>query len=599
MARRGLSLARLLRPYWRPLSVAFLAMLAAAATELAEPWPLKVIFDYVLGSRKPPVWLARWTQPEQDRLLLLNLAAAAVVVIAVVGAATTFLEKYLSTTVAKRVGHDLRRLLYHHVQRLSLSFYEQRQTGDMVVRLTSDINSAEDFISSAVLGVLLNVLTLAGMTGVMFYLDWRFSLVALSVTPIMFVVVYRLTHRIKSATRAVKQKESELASVVQETISSARVVKAFGREDFEEERLARESQASVELGLQARSIKARLPPLVDILAAVGTCLTLWLGVRLVLAGSLSSGALLVFVVYIGKMYKPMKDLSKMADAWSKAVIGFERIGEILNVESQVRDLPGARSAPAFRGRIEFAGVRFGYTPDRPVLDGLDLVVEPGQRAALVGVTGSGKSTLIGLVARMYDVNQGCVRVDGTDVRRYTLNSLRRQVSFVLQEAVLFHASVAQNIAYGRPGATREEIVRAARLAHADEFIARMPLGYDTVIGERGETLSGGQRQRIAIARALVRDAPILLLDEPSASLDAESEELIFKGLAQLMQDRTSITIAHRLATVQGADVIFVLDGGRIAERGTHAELLARDGLYASLYRRQFRTGEAIESAPTA
>jgi subfamily B ATP-binding cassette protein MsbA len=447
--------------------------------------------------------------------------------------------------------------------------------------------------------VLLNVLTLAGMTGVMFYLDWRFSLVALSVTPIMFVVVYRLTHRIKSATRAVKQKESELASVVQETISSARVVKAFGREDFEEERLARESQASVELGLQARSIKARLPPLVDILAAVGTCLTLWLGVRLVLAGSLSSGALLVFVVYIGKMYKPMKDLSKMADAWSKAVIGFERIGEILNVESQVRDLPGARSAPAFRGRIEFAGVRFGYTPDRPVLDGLDLVVEPGQRAALVGVTGSGKSTLIGLVARMYDVNQGCVRVDGTDVRRYTLNSLRRQVSFVLQEAVLFHASVAQNIAYGRPGATREEIVRAARLAHADEFIVRMTLGYDTVIGERGETLSGGQRQRIAIARALVRDAPILLLDEPSASLDAESEELIFKGLAQLMQDRTSITIAHRLATVQGADVIFVLDGGRIAERGTHAELLARDGLYASLYRRQFRTGEAIESAPTA
>jgi subfamily B ATP-binding cassette protein MsbA len=599
MARRGLSLVRLVRPYWRLLGVAFLAMLAAAATELAEPWPLKVIFDYVLGSRNPPAWLARWTQPEQDRLLLLNLAAAAVVVIAVIGAATTFLEKYLSTTVAKRVGHDLRRLLYHHVQRLSLSFYEQRQTGDMVVRLTSDINSAEDFISSAVLGVLLNVLTLAGMTGVMFYLDWRFSLVALSVTPIMFVVVYRLTHRIKSATRAVKQKESELASVVQETISSARVVKAFGREDFEEERLARESQASVELGLQARSIKARLPPLVDILAAVGTCLTLWLGVRLVLAGSLSSGALLVFVVYIGKMYKPMKDLSKMADAWSKAVIGFERIGEILNVESQVRDLPGARSAPAFRGRIEFAGVRFGYTPDRPVLDGLDLVVEPGQRAALVGVTGSGKSTLIGLVARMYDVNQGCVRVDGTDVRRYTLNSLRRQVSFVLQEAVLFHASVAQNIAYGRPGATREEIVRAARLAHADEFIVRMTLGYDTVIGERGETLSGGQRQRIAIARALVRDAPILLLDEPSASLDAESEELIFKGLAQLMQDRTSITIAHRLATVQGADVIFVLDGGRIAERGTHAELLARDGLYASLYRRQFRTGEAIESAPTA
>ena len=594
MARRSLSLERLLRPYWRLLGVAFLAMLVAAATELAEPWPLKVIFDYVLGSKRPPPWFGQFIAFEQNPLRLLDLAAVAVVVIAAIGAATTFLEKYLSTTVAKRVGHDLRRMLYHHVQRLSLSFYEQRQTGDMVVRLTSDINSAEDFISSAVLGVLLNVLTLAGMAAVMFYLDWRFSLVALSVAPVMFVVVYRLTHRIKSATRAVKQKESELASVVQESISSARVVKAFGREDFEEARLARESQASVELGLQARSIKARLPPLVDILAAIGTCLTLWLGVRLVLAGSLSSGALLVFVVYIGKMYKPMKDLSKMADAWSKAVISFERIGEILNVERQVRDLPGARPAPAFSGRIEFKSVRFGYQPDRPVLDGLDLVVESGQRAALVGVTGSGKSTLIGLIARMYDVNEGRVLVDGGDVRSYTLDSLRRQVSFVLQDAVLFHASVAQNIAYGRPGATRDDIVRAARLAHADEFITRMPQGYDTVIGERGDTLSGGQRQRIAIARAIVRDAPILLLDEPSASLDAESEELIFRGLTLLQQGRTSITIAHRLATVQRADVIFVLDGGRIAERGTHAELLAANGLYAGLYHRQFRTGDAVE-----
>jgi ABC-type multidrug transport system fused ATPase/permease subunit len=295
----------------------------------------------------------------------------------------------------------------------------------------------------------------------------------------------------------------------------------------------------------------------------------------------------------------MKDLSKMADAWSKAVIGFERIGEILNVESQVRDLPGARPAPALSGRIEFTGVRFGYESSRPVLDGLDLVVEAGQRAALVGVTGSGKSTLIGLIARMYDVNEGHVLVDGRDVRRYTLDSLRRQVSFVLQEAVLFHASVAQNIAYGRPGATREDIVRASRLAHADEFIARMPQGYDTVIGERGETLSGGQRQRIAIARAIVRNAPILLLDEPSASLDAESEELIFRGLTQLMQGRTSITIAHRLATVQRADVIFVLDQGRIVERGTHAELLARNGMYAGLYRRQFRTGDAVEPATTS
>jgi ATP-binding cassette subfamily B protein len=593
---RSLSLVRLLRPYRKLLAVAFGAILVEGAADLAEPWPLKVIFDYVLGTKRPPAWLSGWFGGAQERLVLLDAAAIAVIAIAIIGAISSFTEKYLSTTVAKRVGYDLRHMVYHHVQRLSLSFYEQRQTGDMVVRLTSDIDAAEDFISSAVLGIVLDLLTLVGMTAVMFYLDWRFSLIGLSVAPVLFVVVYRFTRRIKKATRAVRRKESELASVVQESISSARVVKAFAREDFEEERLDRESQASVDLSLQARSIKARLSPLVDILVAIGTCLVLWFGVRLVLSGSLTSGALLVFVLYLAKMYKPMKDLSKMTDTWSKAVIGFERIGEILDIESQIRDLPGARPAPSLCGRIEFDHVRFGYTPGQLVLKDLNLVVEPGQRAALVGLTGSGKSTLIGLIPRMYDVLDGRIMVDNRDVRTYTLDSLRRQVSFVLQEAVLFHTSVAQNIAYGKPRATREEIIRAATLANADEFIARMPQGYDTIVGERGETLSGGQRQRIAIARAIIRGAPILLLDEPSASLDPESEELIFQGLSRLMEGRTSITIAHRLATVRRADVIFVLHGGVIVERGTHDELLARNGLYARLYRMQFHTSEGVDAA---
>jgi subfamily B ATP-binding cassette protein MsbA len=318
-------------------------------------------------------------------------------------------------------------------------------------------------------------------------------------------------------------------------------------------------------------------------------------VRLVLAGSLTPGELLVFVLYLGKMYKPMKDLSKMADAWSKAVVGFERMGEILGIESQIRNRPQARPAPPFLGRLEFSHVRFEYVPGQPVLEDVSLTVEAGQRAALVGLTGSGKSTMIGLIPRMYDPVAGQVTIDGRDVRDYTLESLRPQVSFVLQDAVLFHTTVAQNIAYGRPGATRDEIVRAARLANAHEFIERMPQRYETVVGERGDTLSGGQRQRISIARAIVRDAPILLLDEPSAALDPESEELIFEGLSRLMEGRTSITIAHRLATVRRADVIFVLHHGVIAERGTHAELLAGDGLYARLYHKQFRGSDA----PTA
>jgi subfamily B ATP-binding cassette protein MsbA len=299
------------------------------------------------------------------------------------------------------------------------------------------------------------------------------------------------------------------------------------------------------------------------------------------------------------MYKPMKDLSKMADTLSKAAVGFERIAEILHIERQVRDLPGARPAPRFKGQIEFAHVRFGYTPDCLVLKDVTLAIEPGQRVALVGLTGSGKSTLIGLIPRLYDTLGGRISIDGCDIRSYTLASLRRQVSFVLQEAVLFHTSVAQNIAYGKPGATRDEVVRAAKLANADEFIARLPNGYDTVVGERGATLSGGQRQRIAIARAIVRDAPILLLDEPSAALDPQSEELIFEGLSRLMERRTSIVIAHRLATVRRADVICVLHEGVIAERGTQDQLLAANGLYARLYHMQFRTGEAVASTVVA
>jgi subfamily B ATP-binding cassette protein MsbA len=598
MAARRLDVARLLRPYWTLLTVAFAAMIVEGGADLLEPWPLKVIFDYVLGSKPVPPWLNTWILGGHDRTAILNAAAVAVIAIAVVGAVSSYTEKYLSTTVAKRVGYDLRHLLYHHVQRLSLSFYEQRQTGDMVVRLTSDIDAAEEFIGSAVLGIVLNVLTLVGMTGVMFYIDWRFSLIGLSVAPALFVMVYRFTRRIKKAAREVKKKESELASVVQESIASVRVVKAFAQEAFEEGRLDHESQETVDLTLRARSIKARLSPLVDIVVAIGTCLVLWHGVRLVLAERLTSGALLVFVLYLGKMYKPMKDISKMSDTWSKAAVSFERIGEVLSIESQVRDRPDARPAPPFKGRLEFAHVQFGYTADRLVLDDLNLVVEPGQRAALVGLTGSGKSTLIGLIPRMYDTVGGQIFIDGRDIRSYTLASLRSQVSFVLQEAVLFRASVAQNIAYGKPGATRDEIVRAAKLANADEFVSRMPNGYDTVLGERGDTLSAGQRQCIAIARAIVRNSPILLLDEPSAALDPESEALIFDGLSRLMEGKTSITIAHRLATVRNADVIFVLNDGAISERGTHAELLARNGLYARLYHMQF-TERSTAKVPIA
>jgi subfamily B ATP-binding cassette protein MsbA len=587
MSGHVVSLLRLLRPYWRLLTIAFLAMLVAGAADLLEPWPLKIVFDHVLGSKPPPSWLPSWIS-HGDRLTVLAAAAFAVVAFAVIGAVSTYTHKYLATTVGKRVGYDLRHMLYHHIQRLSLAFYEGRRTGDMVVRLTSDIDAAEDFITNAVLGILLDLLTITGMVVVMLTIDWKFSLIALSVAPVLFVLVYHYTRRIKAATRAVKQKESELASVVQESIASARIVKTFAREEFEERRLDRESLESVAITLRARRIKAILSPLVDVIVAIGTCLVLWFGARLVLDNHLSAGALLVFLLYLAKMYKPMKDLSKMTDTLSKAAVAFERVGEIMAIEGAVRDLPGASDAPRFAGRIAFEHVRFGYAPDQLILKDVDLTIESGQRAALVGLTGSGKSTLLGLVPRLHDVLAGEVRIDGSDIRKYTLQSLREQVSVVLQEAVLFRATIAENIAYGRPGASDADVERAAKLAHVHEFAARLPRGYDTVVGERGETLSGGQRQRITIARAIVRDAPILLLDEPSASLDPESEALIFAGLARLMRDRTSLTIAHRLATVRHADIIFVLHDGVIVEQGSHEQLLAANRLYARLYRMQFR-----------
>jgi ATP-binding cassette subfamily B protein len=595
MTMSAAKLGQLLRPYWKLLALAFVAMLMESSADLLEPWPLKVILDYVIGSKTPPTWLAGWVVDSHSRLTLLNLSIAAVMGIALVGAVSSYSERYLSTTIGKRVGFDLRHALYHHVQRLSLSFYEHRQTGDMVVRLTADIDAVEDFITGAVLGIVLDVVTLVGMLVVMFYLDWRFSLIGLSVAPVLFFIVFRFMRRIKEATREVKRKQSELASVVQESIASARVVKAFAREDFEEHRLDRQSLASVDATLRARSVKARLAPLVDLVVAIGTCLVLFFGARFVMSGRITAGGLVVYVLYLGKMYKPIKDLSKTADTFSKASVAFERMGEILSIERQVTDRPGARPAARFRGQIVFDRVTFGYAPADLVLKDASLRVEPNQRAALVGPTGVGKSTLIALIPRLYDVVGGSVQIDGNDVRNYTLQSLREQVSFVLQDPVLFRASIAENIAYGRPGASEREILRASTLAHAHEFVSRMPRGYDTVIGERGDTLSGGQRQRISIARALIRDSPILLLDEPSSSLDPESEELIFDGLATLLEGRTSITIAHRLATVRRADVIFVLDQGAIVETGTHDQLLEKNGRYAHFHRIQFRVGREREA----
>lgn len=578
------------------LAVAFIAVLGEAVTDLLEPWPLKIVFDYVFGTKHMPAWMSGLIGATfgLDKVSILHFAVLAVIVIALAGALSAYAEKYLTTSVGQWVMHDLRRVLYHHIQRLSLAYHDHKPTGDLISTVTADIDAIQDFISQALLGIVVNILTLVGMLLVMFYLNWRFTLIALSITPFLFVVVYTYTRRIKQASRALRKKEGEVISVVAEVLNSIRVVKAFAREDYEEARLAQQSLENVEVALRARSLKAKLAPVVQVIVAVGTCLVLWYGVNLVLSGQLTSGSLLVFLLYLGKMYKPMRDLSKMTDTMSKAAVGYERIREVIETEDTVRNLPGARKAPDLRGEIQFDHVYFSYNKGYSTLNDINLHVEPGQLAALVGPTGAGKTTIASLIGRFYDPVKGVVKIDGHDVRSYKLKSLRRQMSFVLQETLLFRAPVWQNIAYGKPEASRDEILRAAELANADEFIRNMPQQYDTMVGEKGVTLSGGQRQRIAIARAIIRNAPILILDEPTSGLDAASEELVFEALGRLMSGRTTIVIAHRLATVRRADVIFVIEHGAIAERGTHDALFATGGLYSQLYDIQFSPQESTK-----
>ncbi len=587
-----LQIVDLLRPHWTALTLALIAVLGETLTDVLEPWPVKIVVDNLLQHKRLPDWIGRPVIAlcGDNQIAILNFAVGAVAAIAIVGALSSYTEKYLTTSVSQWVTHDLRRMLYSHIQRLSLAEYDETRTGDLISRVTSDINAVQDFVNTALLGMIVNILTLVGMIGVMFYINWRFTLIALSVSPILFVFVYVFTRRIKKFSGAVRKKESDLTSVVQEVFTSIRVVKAFAREDYEQERFEAQSLENVETALKARSLKAKLAPVVEVIVAIGTCLVLWYGARLVLHGSLSAGVLIVFLLYLGKMYKPMRDLSKMTDTVSKATVGYERIQEVLEIESKVRDLPRANKAPKFKGKIGFEHVSFSYDGTNLVLKHINFKIQPGQIAALVGPSGTGKTTIISLIPRFYDPTSGKVKIDDRDVREYTLKSLRQQISFVLQDTLLFHATIWENIAYGRPDAPRKQIEEAARLANAHEFIEKMAEGYDTMVGERGISLSGGQRQRIAIARAIIRDTPILILDEPTSGLDAASEQTVVEALDRLMKGRTTLLIAHHLGTIRHADCIFVVKDSELVEQGTHEELLAAGGTYAELYKIQTSQG---------
>ena len=581
----------LLRPFWKQLCAAVLAMVLGALVSVCQPWPLKIVIDRVLShkpSRLP--FLDAWLDSAQfSGTAILFGACAATLLIAIVTGLLTYYFTRAMGNVAQHFVFAIRRDLFAHMQRLSLRFHDRQRTGDLITRLTTDTQAIQEMIAEGIITFGTNACVLMGMLVVMFWLSWKFALVSLSVAPLLFLTLYRYKRRIKSASRQASASTGQLASLAQETLASIRIVQGLAQEEQQSERFHARSARHHQAYLDIVRYQARMAPVVDVFAAAGLTLVMWYGATRVLAGELTTGDLVLFFVYITNLYKPMKGLARSSVRFSKASAGAERIAEVMSKRSDVTDREGAQAVSGLKGDIEFRGVSFEYEAGLPVLSHIDLAMKRGETVAIVGATGAGKSTLVGLIPRFYDPSGGAVRIDGEDIRNYTLQSLREQISLVLQDQLLFSGTVRENIAFGRPGASDEEVAAAAVTANADEFIQRLPDGYETLVAERGTTLSGGQKQRIAIARAILRDAPILILDEPTNGLDAVAEQTVMDALERAAAGRTTLIIAHRLTTVRLADRIVVLDRGRIVEEGTHRELWARGGRYARLYRLQMST----------
>jgi subfamily B ATP-binding cassette protein MsbA len=589
----------LVRPYRGWLAIVLAAMLVETATSLAGPWPLKVVIDNALGGHKLPEWL-HWLDDfaaAHSKTGLAAAAAAGLVVFAAIGALASYIENYYTESVGQWVAHDLRVKIYDHLQRLSLAYYDRQQTGVLLSTITNDVATVQDFASSDTLDIVVDLLTIVGILWLMFWLNWDFALIAVGIVPFLLLFVMRFKKAVKKATHEVRQRQADIVAVVQQGLESVRVVKAYGRQDLEEQRLDVASQATVAAALKARRIKSLLSPVVAVIVAACTGFVLWRGASLILAGAMTIGALTVFLAYLTKFFKPVQDLAKMTNSIAQSAVALERIQGILDTDKMIVDRPGAKELASVRGEIVFDHVAFAYDPAAPILRDVSFRIAPGQMVGVVGTTGGGKSTVVSLIPRFYDADRGRVTIDGSDVKDVTKASLRAHIGFVLQDTVLFRGTIRDNIAYGHAGATQAEIVAAAKLANAHDFIAAMPHGYDTLVGERGLTLSGGQRQRMGIARALIRNSPILILDEPTAALDSESERLVIEGLERLMKGRTVITIAHRLSTIRDASRIIVLKDGVVAEQGTHDELLALGGVYAELHRVQYQQSAAAAAAP--
>lgn len=593
---------RILRHFWPQIRkqrglivVAMIALGAEIGLRLLEPWPLKFVFDRIIPvspGRAQPVWPVLQSY---DALTLLTLAAVALITVTGLRALAAYQSTIAFAQIGNRVLMKIRNQLYAHVQYLSLSFHTRARTGELVVRVIHDVSMLQDVAVTALLPTVAKVLLVGGMVGLMCWMNWQLALVSLAVLPLFYFRTVRLTRRIREVAQKQREQAGLMAATAAESINAIRTVQALSLESTFARAFSTESEKSFQEDIKGKRLAAGLERSVDVLVALATALVLWAGTRLVLRGSITAGDLLIFLAYLKYAYRPIQDFAKYTGRLAKASVAGERVLDLLDRVPDVRDLPGAVKAPPLRGEVVFDNVSFAYERGQRLLEAIQLQVRPGQHVALVGPSGGGKSTLVSLILRLYDPQRGRVLLDGHDLRDFTLESLRAQISVVLQDNLLFAASVRDNIGHAAPGADFEEIQAAARLANAHDFIRELPNGYDTVLGERGVTLSHGQRQRLAIARAALRKAPLLILDEPTTGLDRKNERAVLDALERLYRERTTFLITHDLSHATRADQVLYLDEGRLVERGTHETLLRANGRYAALWRLQAASrGETLQ-----
>ena len=571
---------RYYRPFIHQTVAGLLLSLIGIALNLLKPWPFKIIVDQILGAGtkfQTEYWSA---MPKARAIAIL---CAGLVVIQFLWGICNWLTNYVFVRIGLEALLKVRTELYAHLQRLSLKFHDTRRSADSSFRVAYDSQAVQTIFNKGFTGILGSVITLIGTFIIMVRLDWQLALLSLAIVPLLLLAIYFFAHRIRRESTLIQEHESAVLAQAQEGLSSIRMVHAFGREDFEVRQFQMQAQQSLQANLRLTLTNVNSALVISTLMVLGTAVMYYVGTMHVLAGALSLGSLLVFSAYLLMLYQPLESLTYTAWAMEGATAGARRCFEVLDRQDDVVDSPNAIEIESAKGAIAFQSVSFGYTQDRPVLHAVDLEVEPNQMIAIVGGTGAGKSTLLSLVPRFYDPASGSVTLDGRDVRGIKKKSLRAQIGIVLQDTLLFSTTVRENIAYGRPDATEEEIVDAAKRAQADEFIRQMPDGYSSTVGERGQQLSVGQRQRIGIARAFLKNAPILLLDEPTSALDPATEAAIMETIKELMRGRTTLIATHRLATIHDVDRIVVIERGRIAEQGTGPELLARRGVYAKLF----------------